>query len=95
MAPEFIESQYECPSYPIERCIIYDAGSRAFWLYEYIADVVHYWRQNLQFAEHGMTFRELVQERLPTIDADRFGDVDLRELSLLQLQRMEGLIPRK
>lgn len=95
MAPEFLESQYESPSYPIERCIIYDAGSRAFWLYEYIADVVHYWRQNLQFAEHGMTFRELVRERLPAIDADRFGDVDLRELSLLQLQRMESLIPRK
>ena len=35
MAPEFIASQYAKPSYAIERCTIYDAGSRAFWLPEY------------------------------------------------------------
>ena len=59
MAPEFVESQYSDPAYPLERCTIYDAGSRAFWLKDYVEDVIGYWRQNLQFAEHGMTFRQL------------------------------------
>ena len=92
MAPEFIESQYEAPSYPVERCTIYDAGSRAFWLYEYVADVIHYWRQNLQFANHGMTFSELLAERFPGLDPARFGDVDLKALSRGQIEKMENLL---
>ncbi len=93
MAPEFIESQYEDPAYPLERCTIYDAGSRAFWLREYVSDVIGYWKQNLQFAEHGMTFRQLLRERLPILDAERFPpDVDLRALSLRQLERLEKML---
>lgn len=92
MAPEFAESQYESPSYPIERCTIYDAGSRAFWLFEYVADVIGYWRQNLQFANHGMTFGELLAERFPMLDPTRFGDVDLRALALERIERMESML---
>jgi len=43
IAPDFLESQYENPAYPIERCTIYDAGSRAFWVREYAEDVRSYW----------------------------------------------------
>jgi hypothetical protein len=85
MAPEFIESQYEDPAYPIERCIIYDAGSRAFWTREYIEDVVGYWKQNLDLAERGMSFEELVRERMPVLDASRFGSVDLAALARRQI----------
>lgn len=92
MAPEFIESQYENPAYPLERCIIYDAGSRAFWLYEYVEDVIGYWKQNLQFAEQGMTFTELLRERFPQIEPARFGDVDLKQLCLARLADMEKVI---
>jgi hypothetical protein len=92
MAPEFVESQYEAPSYPIERCTIYDAGSRAFWLYEYVEDVIQYWRQNLQFANHGMTFAELLAERFPGLDASRFDDVDLKALSLARIEAMEKVL---
>ena len=92
MAPEFVESQYEAPSHPIERCTIYDAGSRAFWLYEYVEDVIGYWRQNLQFANHGMTFAELLAERFPGLDASRFGDVDLKALSLARIEAMEKVL---
>ncbi len=92
MAPEFIESQYENPAYPLERCIIYDAGSRAFWLYEYVEDVIGYWKQNLQFAEQGMTFTELLRERFPQIDPARFGDVNLKQLCLARLADMEKVI---
>lgn len=93
MAPEFVESQYENPAYPLERCTIYDAGSRAFWLRDYVQDVIGYWKQNLQFAEHGMTFRQLLQERFPELEADRFpADTDLKALSLGQLSKMEKLL---
>ena len=89
MAPEFIESQYENPAFPIERCIIYDAGSRAFWTREYLEDVAGYWRQNLQLAEHGMTFSSLLAERFPELDPARFGDVDVRTLARRQIADLE------
>ncbi len=93
MAPEFVESQYEDPAYPLERCTIYDAGSRAFWLKDYVEDVIGYWRQNLQFAEHGMTFPQLLTERFPSLDVSRFPeDTDLKTLSLRQLEKMEKML---
>ncbi len=88
MAPEFIESQYESPAYPIERCIIYDAGSRAFWVKEYLEDVIGYWKQVLELAKQGMTFRELVKERCPFLDVERFGDIDLRTLAHNQIDAL-------
>ena len=91
MAPEFVESQYASPAYPIERCAIYDAGSRAFHLDEYESDVAGYWKQTLKLAERGMTFEALVRERFPELDPARFGDVDLKELSLAQIAKFETL----
>ncbi len=88
MAPEFIESQYENPAFPIERCIIYDAGSRAFWTREYLEDVIGYWSQNLELAEHGMTYRALLAERFPELDASRFGAVDLAALCRRQIEKL-------
>ncbi len=62
LAPEFIESNFAAPSYPIERCTIYDAGSRAFQITEYLEDVFDYWTKVLALAEK-MTFTELMTER--------------------------------
>lgn len=93
MAPEFVESQYEDPTYPLERCTIYDAGSRAFWLRDFVEDVIEYWKQNLHFAEHGMTFQQLLAERFPELDGTRFpADTDLKSLSLRQLEKMKKLL---
>ena len=89
MAPEFVESQYEAPSYPLERCIIYDAGSRAFWIPEYADDVISYWRQNLELARGGYTFKSLLAERFPELDATRFPATDLAQLCLDQLNKLE------
>ncbi|MGL4326335.1 MAG: hypothetical protein ACRCS7_02525, partial [Tannerellaceae bacterium] len=86
MAPEFIASQYENPCYPIERCTIYDAGSRAFLISEYAEDVLEYWQQNLELAEQGMTFTQLVNERFPEIDATRYANTDLKALSVSQIE---------
>jgi pyrimidine operon attenuation protein/uracil phosphoribosyltransferase len=93
MAPEFIESQYEDAAYPVERCVIYDAGSRAFYVREYAEDVTHYWKQVLGFADRGVTFAEYLAERFPELDASRFGEVELRSLALRQIERMKALLP--
>ena len=89
MAPEFIESQYSDPAYPLERCTIYDAGSRAFWVREYAADVLNYWKQVLELASKGMTYLEYLHQRFPELDASRFPETSLRDLALRQISRMQ------
>jgi len=88
MAPEFIESNYEAPSYPLERCTIYDAGSRAFQIREYLDDVIGYW-QKVQELAKTMTFAEMMAERFPELDVARFGDVSLGRLAKDQLEKLE------
>ena len=87
MAPEFIESQYENPSYPLERCTIYDAGSRAFWLPEYLEDVRKYWESILFLAESGVTYKDLLDKRFPELDSKRFDGVDLIAVCKNQLDK--------
>lgn len=87
LAPEFITSQYNSPTYPLERCTIYDAGSRAFYIPEYMEDVVDYWQQTLELAKKGMSFEELLQERFPELDPLKFGKQDLEQLCLSQLKK--------
>ncbi len=81
MPPEFIESQYENPAYPIERCIIYDAGSRAFWVREDAADVAAYWRQVLDLAKKGVSYDDYLHERFPELDPERFGHPSLIDIA--------------
>jgi MoCo/4Fe-4S cofactor protein with predicted Tat translocation signal len=87
MAPEFIESNFESPSYPLERCTIYDAGSRAFQIEEYRDDVIEYWKGVLELAKT-MTFEELLSERFPEIDAEKFGSVSLEQVAKQQLEKL-------
>ena len=87
MAPEFIESQKENPAYALERCTIYDAGSRAFWLPEYDEDVREYWQQNLSLAKQGVSYADLLNERFPEVAADLSKDVDLVKLASKQLEK--------
>lgn len=65
LAPEFELSQYRQIHYPLERCTIYDAGSRAFDAREYLEDVRHYWELVKELSSHGMTLREAMKERWP------------------------------
>lgn len=65
LAPEFALSQYETPSHALERCSIYDAGSRAFAIPEYAHDVVDYWERVRGLARDGLTLREALLERWP------------------------------
>jgi len=92
MTPDFIESQYEDPAYPLERCIIYDAGSRAFSIHEYLDDVISYWEQNCRLAKRGYTFRQLLHERFPELDENRFDkDIDLLTLAQRQVARIQKI----
>jgi hypoxanthine-guanine phosphoribosyltransferase len=94
MPDEFIQSQYEDPAHPLQRCTIYDAGSRAFWTPEYFEDVIDYWQQNLRLAEKGTTFTELLQERCTGIDETRFEGIQLKNICLEQLEKLYALCPR-
>ena len=87
LAPEFIESQYENPAYPLERCTIYDAGSRAFDINEYMHDVREYWEQTATLAQGGVDFQELIKERFPELSASRFKNPSLKDICKEQLER--------
>ena len=75
ITPELEVSQYDRPSYLLERCAIYDAGSRAFDIPHYARDVVDYWSEVLRYAEQGWTLGEALLERWPeggSLDRDAF-----------------------
>lgn len=91
-SPEFIESQYENVSFPLERCAIYDAGSRAFWLPEYLEDLWDYWEQTFWLASGGVGFKELLSERAPDLDPKRFPDADLKAICARQIKKCEDLV---
>ena len=91
LAPEFLASQYTNPLYPLERCAIYDAGSRAFHVPEYLEDVTDYWRQVAALAANGTTFRDLVVERCPEINPERFSAVDLGTIARAHLAKLTAV----
>jgi hypothetical protein len=92
-APEFDKSQYDNPLYPLERCTIYDAGSRAFNVPEYLADVLDYWEQVAALARTGVTFHDLARERYPSVDTSRFVSVNLAELAQAHIADCRALLP--
>ncbi len=68
LAPEFERSQYDSLSATLERCAIYDAGSRAFDVGEYLDDVEEYWTQVGRLAKRSRSLREALRERWPEVD---------------------------
>ena len=92
MAPEFIDSQYLSPTFPLERCIIYDAGSRAFWLPEYLEDVIEYWHNVCELATQGVTFNQMINERTPFVDEGKFGEISLLDIAESQIRKLKLLL---
>lgn len=95
MAPEFLISQYELPYYPLERCIIYDAGSRAFHVEEYVEDVVDYWKRTKELAMTGMDYVSLLHQRFPEIDASKFGKQNLISLCEQHISKLKRILEPK
>jgi hypothetical protein len=63
LSPEYEASQFDNLFAPLERCTIYDAGSRAFDVTEYFNDVFQYWEQVQVLARRGYTLKEALKER--------------------------------
>ncbi|RTZ97235.1 MAG: hypothetical protein DSY89_11095 [Deltaproteobacteria bacterium] len=74
VSPEFALSQYENTAYPLERCTIYDAGSRSFDIPEYMHDVVDFWKQTQSLAQTGFTLHDALKERWPEDGWEDFGE---------------------
>ncbi len=92
LSPEFMASQFENPAYPLERCAIYDAGARAFCVPEYVYDVLSYWKQILEFAQSGTSYKELLNERFPQINAARFDSIELKQVAEKQIEQVSKLL---
>jgi hypothetical protein len=93
LAPEFAVSQYEAPQVPLERCAIYDAGSRAFDVPTYIEDVLEYWQQLRSLATDGLSLEEALLERWPAVRIDSFSAAGTDNQALVRLcdARLETL----
>ncbi|MBW1877980.1 MAG: phosphoribosyltransferase [Deltaproteobacteria bacterium] len=65
LAPELERSMYQSVPYFLERCAIYDAGSRAFDIPTYLGDVIEYWTKVAKLSEGGFTLGEAIEERWP------------------------------
>ncbi len=71
LTPEFALSQYEQAYFPLERCTIYDAGSRAFDILLYKAELQEYWAKMLSEANNGYTLFDALQDRYPDLYASQ------------------------
>jgi hypothetical protein len=74
LTPEFELSQYDSPTYPLERCTIYDAGSRAFDIPSYTHELLEYWKQVEALAEQGWTLQDALHERWPEHEYQNYSD---------------------
>lgn len=92
LMPEFLQSQEEAIEYALERCTIYDAGSRAYDIEEYASDVINYWKQVAALARNGMHTETYLLERLPDASqnlikmarATNLLDITEKRIALLQ-----------
>ena len=86
LAPEFAASQDKHPTAALERCVIYDAGSRAFHVKSYLEDVKTYWQEVLDLAQQGTTYKEYLKERFPATKVLNFSK-NLENLAKKQLNK--------
>ncbi len=70
LAPEMALANVEELASALERCAIYDAGSRAFDVPTYVEDVRGYWQRVHAMAGQGLTLKMLLEERWPDLCFD-------------------------
>jgi len=70
LTPEFELSQFERTSYPLERCVIYDMGTKVFDNAVFLADLKGYWQKLMN---QGSTLAEAYRERWPLRPASSPG----------------------
>jgi hypothetical protein len=88
LAPEFEISQFDRLSSPLERCVIYDGGARAFDIPGYFEDLTGYWKKLLDQGKAGWTLEEALAERWPAaeyrLSFPRFAVIKRRSWSRLE-----------
>jgi len=76
LAPEFELEQFKSSLTPLERCVIYDGGARAFNPQEHFTELITYWRDMASLGEKGMSLADALDERWPApeylLDFDAF-----------------------
>lgn len=65
VTPEFELSQYDSLSYPLERCVVYDVGARAFDSQVHLGEVIDYWEA---LGRSGLSLYEAYKERWPEVE---------------------------
>ena len=90
LAPELVATQAEDPAFALERCAVYDAGSRAFEVPAYLDDVLGYWQRVAVLADEGLTLAEALAERRPDAPVPVEG-ADAAALARLCARRIETL----
>jgi hypothetical protein len=88
LMPECIASQDESVTHALERCTIYDAGSRAYDIEEYASDVGEYWGQVHELAKNGMTTEIYLAERFPEASDKLKKMAKETDLTTLSKERM-------
>ena len=89
LMPAFIKAQEQDIQYVLERCTIYDAGSRAYDIEEYKTDVHEYWEQVNDLAKKGMTAEQYLLERFPEASQNLKNKAKKANLSDICKERME------
>ncbi len=90
LTPEFEKSQYERPENLLERCVIYDAGSRSFDVPHYVEDVMDYWSKTERLGKQGTRLDHLLSERWPDVsNRDRSTFVASRKRTWQNLDESE------
>lgn len=95
LTPEFISSQYELPFYPLERSVIYNPGTRADNIPEYVKGIIKYWEEVRNLAMQGYEFETLLKERFPNIDGSKFGKQNLMSLAEQHITKLKRLLQPK
>ncbi|OQA89707.1 MAG: hypothetical protein BWY26_01604 [Elusimicrobia bacterium ADurb.Bin231] len=88
LAPEFIKSQSDKLTYPLERCAVYDVGARAYEYAVHIDDVINYWKK---LSQSGMTLAEAYRERWPLGPKIKGTNTALKKLCNTRINFLRGL----
>lgn len=85
---EFAKSQSEKVTYPLERCVVYDVGARAYDCMTHLDDVIDYWRK---LSHTGMTLKEIYEERWYPDKKIPNSTAALKRICKLRLEFLRGL----
>jgi len=88
LTPEFEKSQAEKIIYPLERCVVYDVGARAYEYDVHISDVIEYWKK---LSHSGQTLRKIYGERWHADEKIPDTNAALKKICNTRINFLRGL----